>query len=90
MLGLKECSCYRESENPRTTPGGYCEVSHRETRCAGDIGICKNLSDLRKRLLETNKKREPKRNTNGLGLLDLPRVLAGFLDKRRLGFRENR
>jgi hypothetical protein len=82
MLGPKECSRYRKSEDPHLTPGGYCEVSHRETKCAGDIGICKDLAALRKYLLKRKRKHEPNRNIHRSGLLDLPLVLAGFLEKK--------
>jgi len=65
----------------------YCEAGHRETKCAGDIGICKNLAALREHLLERKRKDESNRKTNRQGLLGFVNVVFqafGFEVRRGL------
>ena len=52
-----KCPYYRESENASMGKGlGYCDLGGGQAICEGDIQFCEKAEDLRKQLLEEEKK----------------------------------
>jgi CheY-like chemotaxis protein len=57
MSNFGKCQFYRESDNPSVGIGlGYCDLAGDQAICEGDIRYCDKSGDLRKQLLEEQKK----------------------------------
>jgi CheY-like chemotaxis protein len=62
-----KCPYYRESENASMGKGlGYCDLGGGQAICEGDVQFCEKAEELRKQLLEEEKKKVCK-DDNGKG-----------------------